>query len=140
MRHDVPVLRKVDDARVAVPAGVVAVVAGDLKSARSLAVGTDAEFAVWKSTSELLQASKRLRAAATKRFGEFPPQFDPRQAIEGYESSAATVAGLMIFWRVTRILLTESADFVVSGVYILRRRFWKRTTIRHDGSPNRPLD
>jgi hypothetical protein len=53
-----------------------AVAAGDLKSARSLAIGTDAEFAVWKSMSELLQASKRLQAVATKRFGEFPPQFD----------------------------------------------------------------
>ena len=47
--------------------------AGDLEAARSLAIGTDTEFAFWKSMSELLQASKRLQAAATKRFGDLPP-------------------------------------------------------------------
>jgi hypothetical protein len=86
-----------------------AVVASDLERARSLAVGTDAEFDVFKSMSELLQASKRLRAAATKRFGEFPRQFD-LSFLEGLPDQFERLEEKIEGDRATLVLKTGQAD------------------------------
>ena len=92
-----------------------AIEAGDLESARSLAVGTDAEFAFWKSMSEMLQASKRLQAAATKRFGEIGPSpFGPssgffvdhterlEEKIEGNRATLVSKTG-QVDWHTPRL-------------------------------------
>jgi hypothetical protein len=53
-----------------------AVVAGDMATAKTLATGTEAEFAIVKSMSDMAGGLKRLEDAAVKKFGtdgKLPP-------------------------------------------------------------------
>lgn len=47
-----------------------AVQAGDMDAAHKAGIGSDADFAIVKSLSDLLLAEKRFEAAATKKFGK----------------------------------------------------------------------
>ncbi|HSI34950.1 MAG: hypothetical protein ACAI43_18765 [Phycisphaerae bacterium] len=47
-----------------------AVVAGDMATVKSLSTGTDAEYALVKTLSEMLAATKRLETAAARKFGD----------------------------------------------------------------------
>ena len=67
-----PITRAETDTSTPKKAGIAfakAVVAGDQAAVKALSTGTDAEFALVKSISELASAMKKLEEAAVKKFG-----------------------------------------------------------------------